>query len=136
MDDVTADLLISELDAMEAVDREWKDNDVSDLDAIERAYEGNYVGASALKAIADAATPGPWSHNNGDGYTAFIVEGPEGEPVAKCSFGPYEGSTDAALIAAMRNALPKLLAVVEAAEAHDRHVNEEWDRRAKEQSDE
>ena len=38
MDDVTADLLISELDAMEAVDREWEDNDVSDLDldAIER----------------------------------------------------------------------------------------------------
>ena len=32
MDDVTADLLISELDAMEAVDREWEDNDVSDLD--------------------------------------------------------------------------------------------------------
>ena len=36
--EVTADLLISELDAMEAVDREWEDNDVSDLDldAIER----------------------------------------------------------------------------------------------------
>ena len=38
MDDVTADLLISELDAMEAVDREWEDGSVSDLDldAIER----------------------------------------------------------------------------------------------------
>ena len=33
MDDVTADLLISELDAMEAVDREWEDNDVSDQPA-------------------------------------------------------------------------------------------------------
>ena len=33
MDDVTADLLVSELDAMEAVDREWEDNDVSDQPA-------------------------------------------------------------------------------------------------------
>jgi len=58
-----------------------------------------------LKALDAAATPGPWhsaSWGVGDGGVDVV-------------FYPDIDSADAALIAAARNALPKLLAVAEAA---------------------
>ncbi len=67
-----------------------------------------------IKARAEAATEGPWTGNNGDGYGAYYVDNPTGRTVARCDYGPYEGSRDAEFIAHARTDVPDLVAAVEA----------------------
>ncbi len=64
-----------------------------------------------LRALHEAATPGPWFGGPGESVYAG-EEHPRGSYIAD-TFGV--GGDDAALIAAMRNALPALLDVAEAA---------------------
>ena len=80
----------------------------------------------ALTAIADAATPGPWrSWDNGE------VEALPRYPDLSASdpLGEMWTERDARFIATFDPpTVSKLLAVVQAAEDHCHHVNEEWDR--------
>ncbi len=71
-----------------------------------------------IKARAEAATEGPWTGNNGDGYGAYYVDNPTGRTVARCDYGPYEGSRDATFIAHARTDIPRLVAAVEAVSLH------------------
>lgn len=67
----------------------------------------------AIRARAEATTEGPWLFSNGDGYGAFLALAHQGRAtVARCSLGPYEGSTDAEFIAATRSDIPELLAYI------------------------
>lgn len=67
-----------------------------------------------IKARAEAATEGPWTGNNGDGYGAYCVDNPTGRTVARCEYGPYEGSRDATFIAHARTDVPALVVAIEA----------------------
>jgi hypothetical protein len=62
---------------------------------------------SKLKALLDAATPGPWSAAECKRYGCNALS---------VQLEPYSSATDAQLVVAMQNCLPELLAVVEAAE--------------------
>jgi hypothetical protein len=73
-----------------------------------------------LRELEAKATPGPWEAIPGgepphviDGQTAFDVLGPY--PLQDDAGGGWMTEENAALIAAMRNALPALLDVAEAA---------------------
>lgn len=81
----------------------------------------------ALRALDEAATAGPWSakpepvddHNidildDDDGVLATVY--PVLEVVGRERLDTVPARANAALIAAMRNALPRLLAIAEAAE--------------------
>ena len=65
-----------------------------------------------LAALEKAATPGPWRlMPDGDGGFFSILLG----PTSTHPFGEMDVGTDANLIAASRNMLPKLIAVARAA---------------------
>ena len=80
-----------------------------------------------LKALINAATKGPWEETYGaqrDEVCSFVVRGAKGnEPTHHFIHGQNgkNGTTnsdvDAALIVAMYNLLPQLIAVAEAAQA-------------------
>lgn len=101
-------------------------------------------GTDELKRLLTAATPEPWAYRKVGAGTFEVIAGLSGNPpfrpdvdakitdvvVGAGDAAPEEGYTlgaykaaDAALIAALRNAAPELLAVVEAA----RGVLREWD---------
>ena len=105
-----------------------------------------------LRKLEQEATPGPWKHwedcpwddDKACGYDSrqshrgapYLAPGPRAE-------SSDAASKDAALITAMRNSLPKLLALVEAVEALETSCPGAWDddvdeirRRAKELLDE
>ena len=68
-----------------------------------------------LRRLHEEATPGPWESSiagiEGDNYVAGTG------PWHRVTFNECASQYDAALIAAMRNALPALLSIAEAAEA-------------------
>lgn len=66
-----------------------------------------------LRRLLEASTPGPWTEGFIDGVGVPCVEGLRGEFVG--ALESEQASFDAALITALRNAAPALLAVVEAA---------------------
>ena len=66
-----------------------------------------------IKARAEAATKGPWSDSAGDGYGPFLAINSAGATVARCDYGPYEGSRDAEFVAHARSDVPALVAAVE-----------------------
>lgn len=70
-----------------------------------------------LRALADAATPGPWEGSGGDIWsdTHGFLSRDELE------------NADAAFIAAMRNALPALLDTVEVAEGIRGDMRQQWE---------
>lgn len=69
-----------------------------------------------LRAMLDKVTPGPWESR--PSIEGFCVESDAGQHVACYCFNDHERhDADAALIAALRNAAPDLLRVVEAARA-------------------
>lgn len=78
-----------------------------------------------LRALEQAATPGPWKHDLGNAD----VEGPRPERAEVCvrgEHGNYHANLE--LIAAVRNALPLLLDVAEAVERfRDDADGEGWD---------
>jgi hypothetical protein len=76
-----------------------------------------YLSAAELDELAElekAATPGPWHlHERSDTFT--LSPSPTDTRVAACRVQKRGGATwDAKMIAASRNALPKLLAEVRA----------------------
>jgi hypothetical protein len=77
---------------------------------------------SKLKELLDAATPGPWSLSYDSRHNRLYVVASTGDYMIGekhrniiASDGDYAGSNNFKSIVAMRNALPELLAVVEAA---------------------
>jgi hypothetical protein len=68
-----------------------------------------------LRELDSAATPGPWSYfiSSYDNGTMFITDDASGDE--QTVRADWLSEADAALIAEARNALPKLLAIVEAA---------------------
>ena len=90
-----------------------------------------------LKALINAATKGPWQETYGaqrDEVCSFVIRGAKGnEPRHHYIHGENgkNGTTnsdaDAALIVAMRNLLPQLIAVAEASQnAHKRWESKDW----------
>ena len=73
----------------------------------------------ALKALADAATPGPWEHSRAynSSYVQFYSETEKRlllvANVAETSWLNSDDQANAAFIAAAREAVPALLAEVE-----------------------
>ena len=71
------------------------------------------IDLAELRRLHEAATPGPWEQSiagiEGDNYVAGTG------PWHRVTFNESASMYDATLIAAARNALPALLAVVEAA---------------------
>ncbi len=65
---------------------------------------------SRLRALHEAATPGRWERDD-----KRVLGGPRGDETASCTWSEAP-CQNAALIAAMRNTLPALLAVAEAAD--------------------
>lgn len=83
--------------------------------------DGNKEGpgtVAELRVLLDKATPGPWDLHESDHIRhetpIATVGGPDEETVAECWGKP---AANAALIAALRNAAPDLLRVVEAVAA-------------------
>lgn len=78
-----------------------------------------------LRALLASATPGEWTAGGGghDPSPRLIYTLDE-DLFRDADIADVERVEDAALICAAVNALPKLIAVVEAAEAHDRYVDE------------
>ena len=70
-----------------------------------------------LRALANAATPGPWEDSNGDLWS---------DTFGFLSRDELENA-DAKFIAAMRNALPALLDTVELAEATRGDMRQQWE---------
>lgn len=72
----------------------------------------------ALRALEEAATPGPWGvcHVPRKGLSFVEQRNEHGVATADVATLALSHSVDAALIVAMRNALPRLLAIAEAAE--------------------
>ena len=82
-----------------------------------------------LRELEKAATPAPWGidHDKRDGGVDQIVECRSGRTLT-VAFGTSDGNEDDfPLIAATRNALPALLAVVEAQAAEIRAWRDLWD---------
>lgn len=77
-----------------------------------------------IKARAEAATKGPWSDSAGDGYGPFLAINSAGATVARCDYGPYEGSRDAEFVAHARTDVPALVAAVE--EVLSLHKEVKW----------
>lgn len=83
-----------------------------------------------LRKLEQAGTPAPWRANEDNGYP--YISGPFDdetgiEPtVVEWNETGDEDKANAALIAAMRNALPSLLAKVERAEAERDEARESW----------
>lgn len=76
---------------------------------------------SDLKALVEAATPGPWEYTNGlmrllgePEHAPFVIVSEDGDKVLN---DETADSDDMRLIAALRNAAPALIAVAEAAKA-------------------
>lgn len=67
-----------------------------------------------LRDLIDRATPGPWHHRQANkAGLDWLADTPNGEPHRKVILGRgslYGGTPDYALVAAMRNALPLILA--------------------------
>jgi len=72
------------------------------------------MAADQLRALHGSSTPGPWEVGVGGGVV-YAREHVPGWGVADVRDGADTGLSDAELIAAMRNALPALLGVAEAA---------------------
>lgn len=70
-----------------------------------------------IRKLIDAATPGPWVRHTRlcGGYSYQVLNATGGILLETTSYGGM--SEDAALIAASRTLLPKLLAVAEAAQS-------------------
>jgi len=69
----------------------------------------------ALKALADAATEGPWRSSPGILESPYIVTGPVSQGIAQCvGHVGQDDEADAAFIAASREAVPMLLRAVAA----------------------
>ena len=86
-----------------------------------------------LRQLEQAATPAPWEHNTHPMVAAAVdAQQPDNEflwrPVLHRD--DFASEDDYRLIAAMRNALPALLDIAEAAQRHHYHVNDEWERLA------
>ena len=75
-----------------------------------------------LRTLLDAATPGPWTFTDVDPEFADVeICSVDGTYVGQTSYDTLSGTTrnsinDAALIVAVRNALPDLLEIIEAGE--------------------
>lgn len=63
------------------------------------------VDTAAARALADAATPGPWE--SAEGYEGYDIESATGF-VAGCKFGAVKSTEDAEFIAASRSLVPAL----------------------------
>ena len=91
----------------------------------------------ALKALADAATPGPWATGDEDGMI-YVGNEFDSDTVAYCG----QSLDDAAFIAAARAAVPALIAEVERLQVawsaeHDAYIRaDEQARMAKRDADE
>jgi hypothetical protein len=70
-----------------------------------------------LRALEKAATPGPWAVEDGKSVVAMF--GDVDVYAQSVSSTRAVDESDAALVAAARNALPLLLDVAEAAQKHD-----------------
>jgi len=70
-----------------------------------------------LRELEKAATRGPWLHRSEKwAEKVYVMQIGDDEPLTVCGLdGDVYGQADGKLIAAMRNALPHLLAVAEAA---------------------
>jgi len=71
------------------------------------------IDLDALEALCNAATPSPWRTGTGDHWSREVRAGSD----APAFCGARNGVADAALIAAMRNALPALIAELRATRA-------------------
>lgn len=73
-----------------------------------------------IKALIEAATPGPWEANGTGAYVAMmsIFDDKIRKYVSAPQTGMCVSDGDIAFIAASRTLLPKLLAVAEAAKAY------------------
>lgn len=75
--------------------------------------------SAKLRALHEAATPGEWRFGE---LGHALWGGPDGELIYDSGARQHIGISDAALIVALRNALPALADLIEAAEAMAAHV--------------
>ena len=78
------------------------------------------ITTTRLRELAQAATPGPWEHVPGEPWPVSQVPYVAGPNRFGCVCQRVSLDDDAALIVALRNALPELLEALELREACER----------------
>lgn len=89
------------------------------FDTLSKIREFSRASSSrSLEALLAAATPGPWDdgEDRTEHGTSYWPRGPDGVYLMAGNHGEVQDGNDAALIVALRNVAPELLAVVRAAE--------------------